>query len=309
MRPASSARSMASLKGTCVHLGPGGQTGHRRVADAALGHVDDAPGRHLVVGIGQDADEGQDVLDLPPVVELGPAHHLVGDAAELHGRLERQALCVGAVEDGAVAPRQALRRVEAQDLAGDPGRLVALVLGPVTRDRVTRVADGEELLGLAAEVVGDDGVGRIEDRLGRAEVLLEHDGGHVGEGPLELQDVADVGAAPAVDRLVGVAHDADVAVRLAQQLDDLVLRVVGVLELVDQDVPEALLVGGAHVVVGLQQVGRHHEQVVEVQRVRPPATGPGTGRRRRRCACGRGPARCGRPRGTSRSRPARTWPG
>ena len=159
--------------------------------------------------------------------------------------------------------------MQAQDLAGDPVRLVALVLGPVARDRPAGVPDGEELLGLATDVVGDDGVRRIEDRLGGAEVLLQHDGRDVGEGPLELQDVADVRAAPAVDRLVGVPDDADVAVRLAQQLDDLVLRVVRVLELVDEDVAEALLVRGPHVVVGLQQVGRHHEQVVEVERVGP----------------------------------------
>ena len=252
-------------EGDVLHLGPGGQARHRRVADAALGDVHDAAGRHLVVGVGEDAHEGEDVLDLPAVVELRPADHLVGDAAEFHGDLERQALRVGAVEDGEVAPREPGRRVHAQDFAGDPVRLVALVLGPVARDRPARVADGEELLGLAADVVGDDGVGGIEDGLGRAEVLLQHDGRHVGEGALELQDVADVGAAPAVHGLVGVADHADVAVRLAQQLDDLVLRVVRVLELVDEDVPEALLVVGAHVVVGLQEIGRHHEQVVEVE--------------------------------------------
>ena len=243
------------------------------------------------------------------VVEPGPAHHLVGDAAELHGRLEREALGVGPVEDGHVAPGQALGGVQAQDLAGHPRRLVALVLGPVALDRSPAVAHGEELLGLAADVVGDDGVGRVEDGLGGAEVLLQHDGRHVGERPLELQDVADVRAAPAVDRLVGVADDADVAVGLAQQLDDLVLGVVGVLELVDQDVAEALLVGGPHVVEGLQQVGRHHQEVVEVHGVGRHAGGAGTPRRRRRCACGRGRARPAPPRGTSRSRPAPTWPG
>ncbi len=254
-------------EGDVLDLGPGGQPGHRGVADAALGDVDDAPGGDLVVGVGQQPDEREDVLDLPAVVELGPTHHLVGDAAELHRRLEREALRVGAVEDGAITPRQAGRRMQAQDLAGDPVRLVALVLGAVARDGSAAVADGEELLGLAADVVGNDGVGGVEDRLGRAEVLLEHDRRHVGEGALELQDVADVRAAPAVDGLVGVADHADVAVRLAQQLDDLVLRVVRVLELVDEDVSEALLVRRTHVVTGLQQVRRHHEQIVEVEGV------------------------------------------
>ena len=157
--------------------------------------------------------------------------------------------------------------MEPQDLARDPRGLVAFVLGAVAPDRPAGVADGEELLGLATDVVGDDRVGRVEDRLGGAEVLLEHDRGHVGERPLELQDVADVGAAPAVDRLVRVADDGDIAVGLAEQLDDLVLGVVGVLELVDEDVPEARLVGLAHVGVGLQQVGGDHEQVVEVHGV------------------------------------------
>ena len=157
--------------------------------------------------------------------------------------------------------------MQAQDLAGHPRGLVPLVLGPVPLDRLSAVAHGEELLGLASDVVGDHGVGGVEDRLGRAEVLLEQNRRHVGKGPLELQDVADVGPAPAVDRLVGVADHAHVAVGLAQQLDDLVLGVVGVLELVDQNVAEALLVGGPHVVEGLEQVGRHHQEVVEVERV------------------------------------------
>ena len=132
-----------------VDLGPGGQAGHRGVADAPLGHVDDAAGRHLVVGIGQDPDVGQHVLDLAPVVELGPAHHLVGDAGEDERVLERPALRVGAVEDGDVAPGQGLGGPQAQDLAGHPRRLVALVLGPVAQDRIAGVADGEELLGRA----------------------------------------------------------------------------------------------------------------------------------------------------------------
>ena len=65
---------------------------------------------------------------------------------------------------------------------------------------------------MAARVLGDDRVGRVEDRLGGAEVLLEHDHLGVGEALLELQDVAHVGGAEAVDRLVRVAHHAEVAV-------------------------------------------------------------------------------------------------
>ena len=157
--------------------------------------------------------------------------------------------------------------MEAQDLARDPRRLVPLVLGPVPLNWATGVADGEELLGLTAEVVGDDRVGRVEDRLGGTEVLLQEDRRDVGEGLLELQDVADVRTTPAVHRLVRVTHHTDVAVRFGEQFDDLVLGMVGVLELVDQDVAEALLIRLPHVVAGLKQVRRDHQEVVEVERV------------------------------------------
>src|SRR3546814_12521352 len=55
----------------------------------------------------------------------------------------------------------------------------------------------------------------------------------------EAQDVADLGATPAVDRLVVVADAAEVAVALRQEAQPEVLRDVGVLVLVDQDVAEA----------------------------------------------------------------------
>ena len=48
----------------------------------------------------------------------------------------------------------------------------------------------------------------------------------------------DLGAAPAVDRLVVVAHHAQVAMAGGQGLDDAVLAAVGVLVLVDQQVVE-----------------------------------------------------------------------
>ena len=73
----------------------------------------------------------------------------------------------------------------------------------------------------------------------RAVVLLEPHDVRVGEVLLEVEDVADVGAAPAVDRLVVVADDHQVAVPAAEQLHELVLRAVGVLVLVDEHVAEA----------------------------------------------------------------------
>ncbi len=66
-------------------------------------------------------------------------------------------------------------------------------------------------LGAPLGVVGDDGVGGVEDRRGGAVVLLELDDSGVGEVRLEAEDVSDVGLAEAVDGLVDVADGGEVA--------------------------------------------------------------------------------------------------
>ena len=73
----------------------------------------------------------------------------------------------------------------------------------------------------------------------RAVVLLEPDLLRAGEVALEAQDVLHLRAAPAVDRLVVVADGADVPLLAGEELQELELRDVRVLVLVDEQVAEA----------------------------------------------------------------------
>ena len=109
-------------------------------------------------------------------------------------------------------------------------------------------------------------MGRVEDQLGRAVVLLELDDRRVGVVALEVEDVADVGAAPAVDRLVVVADDREVAVLRGERPDPEVLRPVRVLVLVDVEVAPAILVAGEDVGRLVEQPDGLEEEVVEVER-------------------------------------------
>ena len=104
--------------------------------------------------------------------------------------------------------------------------------------------------------MADHRVGGVEDGLGGAIVLLEQDGRGVGEVLLEVEDVADVGPTEGIDRLVGVAHhhqlgrldplgaprpsavETVLGVVGTQLVDQGVLRVVGVLVLVDEHMAE-----------------------------------------------------------------------
>ena len=208
--------------------------------------------------------------------------------------LEHARLRVRAVEDRDVARGDALVEQPA-DARRDEARLRLLVLHLDHAHRLALAEVGPEALLEPVRVVRDDGVRGVEDPLRRAVVLLEPDHGGIGEVALEVEDVADVGTAERVDRLVGVADHAEVAVPRRQELRDAVLRVVGVLVLVDQQVREDLLPAVARRRRSAR-AGRtvRDEQVVEVHRVRlvqPPLV---LDRRRRRPSGRRSRSTCSR---------------
>src|SRR5690606_22155149 len=105
---------------------------------------------------------------------------------------------------GAVAVAAAVAHPFA-DPADDVLGFVDLVVGGEQVDGIARAAVGPELLAQAPGVVGDHRVGGVEDRGGGAVVLLEADRPRTGIVLQEALDVLDLGAAPAVDRLVVVA--------------------------------------------------------------------------------------------------------
>ena len=84
----------------------------------------------------------------------------------------------------------------------------------------------------------------------------------------EVEDVADVGAAPRVDRLVVVADDADVLVCAPEEAHELELRAVRVLVLVDDDVAKAAGPLLAHVFAALEET----RDLAHEREDAPPAT-------------------------------------
>jgi hypothetical protein len=238
----------------------------RAVADAAAGGVDDPPRGDVVVRVDQQPGVGQDVLDLLALVEAHPSDHAVGQADADEDVLEHAGLGVRAVEDGDVVEARTLR-AQLLGLLGDEGGLVVLVAGAVAHDGLAEAAIGPQFRTARHRSHRDDRVGGIEDRLRRAVVAVQDDDLGVGVVGLEVQDVLDRGAAEAVDALLGVADDHDVAVGTGEELDEVVLGPVGVLVLVDHQVAEAALVVLEHAVEQLQDRHRLDDQIVEVERV------------------------------------------
>ena len=119
---------------------------------------------------------------------------------------------------------------------------------------------------MTRQVVADHSVRRGEDVLGRAVVLLELDHRGVGIFFIEVKYVFNRSSAETVYRLVVVADDHDVVVSSADQPYKLKLRAVRVLILVNADISESLLIVVAGFGVGLEQLHRLHNQVVEIER-------------------------------------------
>jgi hypothetical protein len=109
-----------------------------------------------------------------------------------------------------------LLALELLDLLADGAGFLLRIPGGVDLhlDVVRIGAIGEERLAEATFIMGDEMGGCTEDMGRRTVIALQLDDLGAGEILFEAQDVVDLGAAPALNRLVVVADAADV-LRLA----------------------------------------------------------------------------------------------
>ena len=227
LRPASRAVRRRQLQG--------------RFAEAALGQIDDPLEGEIVIRLMDHAQIGDRVANLGPLVEARPADHPIGQAEMDEPLLEGTGLIARPDQDRDVVEVAALTLVRLDLLADETGLLLVV---PAARDThpLALLALGPQRLAEARAVVRDQPGCRPQYMSGRAVVALEADHLRARKILLKAQDVADLRAAPAVDRLIVVADAGDVAVRLGEQAQPEILSDVGVLILVDQDGAKASLI-------------------------------------------------------------------
>ena len=185
----------------------------RHLADAAGRLVHDPQERQVVARVEQQPQVGQHVAVLLAVEERQALDDLERHALLDERRFQAARQGVDAQEDGEIAVSSACRpRTACADAPGDALGLVQAGLEGQHRDRLAGRVVGDEVLRLALLVVGDQAAGGAQDRLGAAVVLRQRQDAGVGEVALEIEDIADVGAAQFVNRLVRIADDAQVRV-------------------------------------------------------------------------------------------------
>ena len=206
-----------------------------------MGCVDDALEGEVVGGLDDKAQIGDRVADLGALVEAEAADDLIVEADRDEPLLELTGLELGANEDRDVVERSAARLMRF-DLLADPARLLRTVPDADDPHLLAFAGVGPQGFAEAPGIVRDEPVGGGEDVRCRAVVLLEADDLRAGKVFFEAEDVGDLGAAPGVDRLVVIADAAEVARGLGEQPQPFVLRLVGVLIFVDEDVAEAVAI-------------------------------------------------------------------
>ena len=197
------------MSGTPALAGVIVQKLHGGVAEPALGHIDDALEGEIVGRRIDHAQISERIANLGALVEPRAADDAVRQAERDEAVFEFAHLERGAHQDGDLVERVAIA-LQLLDLLADGARFLLGIPGAGDRDLLAQLVLGAQRLAEAAFVMRDQVRGGGEDMAGGAVIALQPDHGGAGKIVLEAQDVVDLGAAPAVDRLIVVADAADV---------------------------------------------------------------------------------------------------
>ena len=219
---------------------------HRHLSYSPLRNVGYSREAGDVPGIADQAQVGEQVLYLGPLVKARAGDHDVGNSGGAKRLLHRSGLEARPVENRRVAEAEIPRIRELRNPPGNERRLLDVVFRAEHDGLLPAGIFRPESFFLPAEVFPYDSVRYAEHGPRGTVVLLELHGFRLAEVPLEVQYVAYVRPPPSVDRLAVVAHHEKVLAEFRKSLDEPVLVRVCVLVLVHEHVGEHLLVAAAN---------------------------------------------------------------
>ena len=182
----------------------------------ALRRVDDPAECRFIIGIEDQPQVGEHIFDLHAVIKRDAGRNLKRDLMSGKRPFEFPRQRVNAIADSKVSPPALTKLDGFANLGGDLVGLVQRVEAANALDRLPVGVVGQQDLGFPLRVVSDQFIGGLEDLFRAAEILFQPNHGRLGKVRLESQNVRDPGAAPPVDRLVGITRDAQVVVLFRQ---------------------------------------------------------------------------------------------
>ena len=239
----------------------------RRLPDTPLGNIDDPQQTQRIIGIVQQLQVGHHIPDLFPVIKLDAAHHAVADAAFDQHLFKHAGLGVGAVQHRHIAigkfsaANQLLRLLHYK--AGFIPLIHRIVIGNCRTCGIFR----PQLLRLAARIIFNHRIGSVQNHGSGTVILFQLQQRRLRIILFKIQYVTDIRAAPAVNALVRITHNAQVPCIPRQIAGQQILGPVGILILINHNIAEALLIFFPHLRKLRQNFYRQHQQVVEIHGV------------------------------------------
>ena len=159
-----------------------------------------------------------------------------------------------------------MRAVVVRPGAKEPGRASGFVTGVGGKDQDSgSVRSSPDRLGEALLIMGDEPDRPLHDRDRAAVVHLEVHTPEAGQDRVERKDAAHIGQAPAVDRLIVVAHQEDAIRRGGQEQREPKLRPIHILDLVHEQMSAARPPACEQPGIGIQAGQCPTHQIVEIE--------------------------------------------
>ena len=234
------------------------------VANAALRHIEHSLHIYFIGFVNGSTQISECIFHLATLIKTSAANNFVRNTKTYERLFKNTTLRISTVKNGHFAPLARIGFVCLVNLLRNPARFIVLIIGVITHDGVACSGVAPEVLWLALNIVGYNRIGCIQNILCAAIVLRQHHSGDIRKCFLKLHDVAKICAAKSVNRLVGIAHNANIVVLCTKHKNNFVLGNVGVLVFVYQNVLKALLVHTKHIGMLLEELHGTHEQIVEV---------------------------------------------
>ena len=124
-----------------------------------------------------------------------------------------------------------------------------------------------ESLFFTLSVVGYHTVRCIKDILRRTVILLKTDDFCIRKYSLESQNVADIGSAELVNRLVIITYYAKIFISGCKKAYKLKLGSIRVLILINHDISEPLLISLQYIIAVLKQLNSFYDQIIKIERI------------------------------------------
>ena len=209
---------------------------HGHITQTSRRNIGDAQQTHVVVRIDEHFQISEKIAHLAPIEKALGSNQMIAHLRLTQCGLQRAGLQIGAKQDGLIRPRNTPGEPRVANLLRCRARLLFLIGENLQNNPFSRAFLRPEFFSAAADIMLDEGIGRLKNRIGRAVVLLELDDLHFWKMLFHVEQVRDFCPAPSINALVIITHDTEIPMLSRERLYQLELRRVGVLVFVHHDV-------------------------------------------------------------------------